>query len=225
MARNEIPTTEQVSSALTLYQDTGYAVIPVDSNESYEAAALELRRVKARHSELEELRKTMTRPLDAAKRAILDLFDPVTYQYETIERGLKQAMNNYTAAQERERRRVEAELRDEAAAEAVRIEAEAAKLRKKGKVEAADYLLESVPAPPVVLSDRPKARGIITSTRWSGEVTDMGEFLTYVLQTERYDLVEANTSALNTLARELHGAMPVPGVRWVETPGIAVRAS
>jgi len=148
------PTTDAQAQALAvkasrqLAQAQGYVI---DSPELFDAAADDLKGVKAQLKTLEEKRKAMTVPLDNAKKAIMDFFRAPTNYLEQAEQLIKGSMLTYQQAedakrraeqarldelarQERERLRKEAE---EAAAEAARIEAIAAAERKKIEEEAA----------------------------------------------------------------------------------------
>jgi len=94
-----IELTEQSETLFTVC--TAYKVAnPAD----YEVAGLELRRVKDAQKRLDELRKSMTRPLDAAKKAIMDFFRAPEDKLAKAEAGIKRAMVTYQDEQERLRR-------------------------------------------------------------------------------------------------------------------------
>ena len=142
------PTTDAQAQALALKasrqlaEAQGYVI---DSPELFDAAADDLKQVKAQLKTLEEKRKTMTVPLDNAKKAIMDFFRQPTTYLEQAEQLIKGSMLTYQQAEEAKRRAEQARLdelarlererlrkeAEEAAAEAARVEAIAAAERKK----------------------------------------------------------------------------------------------
>lgn len=110
--------------------------IKIDSPEMFEIAGSELRDIVTRRSQAEELRLSMTRPLDTSKQRIIDLFRPhmdrlaqaaqllrtgmTTYQREEAEKAAK-AQREADAQAEADR---EEQERVRKAAEADRIKAE-----------------------------------------------------------------------------------------------------
>jgi hypothetical protein len=116
----------------------------VDSKEMYQAAATEIKLVKSAYKALDEKRKAITKPLDAAKSAAMDLFRPALEALEQAEGVYKQSMLAYDrkieaarkAAEEAARKAADAErerLRQEAA---VRAEAERKQREAAAKAEA-----------------------------------------------------------------------------------------
>jgi uncharacterized membrane protein YqiK len=89
----------------------------IDSPAMYTAAGDELRGIKKRKDEIEELRFSLTRPLDTAKSRIMDLFRRPVARLEEAEALLKKGMLTYQQAerekQEKARREAEAKARAE----------------------------------------------------------------------------------------------------------------
>ena len=190
----------------------------------FEAAGSVLRQVKSRQHELEELRKSMTRPLDQAKRAILDLFVPIENQLGRNETRLKGAVTAFLRIQETARRQLEAELRDKQQREQQAAEEKAAKLRAKGKDEQADELLGRIGAVPIVVADVPKAQGIGVRSIWKAEVTDFHALIAWSAGNDVDAYLNPDMPNLNAHARATRGTMPIPGVRFYEEASVAVRA-
>lgn len=130
----------------------------VDSQELLDAAGDDLRAIKTLAAQVEEQRTSITVPLNAALKAVNDLFRPAKTYLEEAERVLKGAMVTYTDEQARiarearlraeeqarqERERAEAERREqeraarEAAEEAQRQAAAAAEAKARGDAAAA----------------------------------------------------------------------------------------
>lgn len=122
----------------------------VDSPAMFNAAADELKAIKTRRSEIEELRLSLTRPLDEAKRRIMDLFRLPTERLDQAEAVLKRGMLSFQNAerekQEQARREAEARARVEreeaerrqraAEAEERRIREEAAAKERQAREDA-----------------------------------------------------------------------------------------
>lgn len=162
----------------------------IDSPEMAAAAAEELGSIKGKAKQLEELRMSMTRPLDEAKRRIMDLFRGPQLKLAAAEETIKKAIGVYQAEERRkaeeargaaeeiarmERERLEAEAR--AAAEAAKAaaaagdEEAAAAAHVQATVLAAEAEVVQHLAPAVV--EQPvKLAGVSTRTDWDFEITD-----------------------------------------------------
>lgn len=97
--------------------------ISITSPAMYDLAADELRTIKARAKELDEKRKTITVPLDNAKKAVMDLFRRPIELLTEAEGVLKRGMLTYSEEQEAVRRADQARLDAIAKAERERLEA------------------------------------------------------------------------------------------------------
>lgn len=132
----------------------------IDCAEVRDLAAQDLTKVKGLQKSLDTSRKAITQPIDAAKKAVMDLFRaPVAY-LDQAEAVLKEAIAKYDRAEQQRRiaeqarleeaaRQERARLEQEAAARAAAADAEARALREKatemmaaGKVEDAARLAE-----------------------------------------------------------------------------------
>lgn len=127
-----IELTEQSETLLTVC--TSYKVA---NATDYEVAGLELKRVKDAQKKLDELRKNMTRPLDAAKKAIMDFFRGPEDKLARAEAGIKRAMVTYQDEQERIRREEQRKLEEAARRERERLEAQAREAERKAQEKAA----------------------------------------------------------------------------------------
>ena len=107
--------------------------IEIDGAEMYEIAGGQLKEVKAMAKRLEEQRKSITKPLDEAKKAVMDTFRPALEFCEQAESTIKRSMLAYDEEQRRIRQEEERKAREKAEAERKRIQEEA---RKKAAAEA-----------------------------------------------------------------------------------------
>lgn len=184
----------------------------IDGPEMYAIAADELRSIKGKAKDLDELRKSMTRPLDDAKKRIMDFFNkPLTFLTEA-ESLIKRSMLTYDREQERKRKEEEERLRAAARAEQERLEAEAReraeKMKAEGKTEEAIMEMESVPVVPLpsVQIEQPKVAGISRRQNWKARVIDP-------MKVPRQFLM-VDEKALNAYAKATKGAVPVDGVEF-----------
>ena len=187
----------------------GYAI---DSVQMFELAADELKSIKGKMKELDDRRKSITKPLDEAKARVMDLFRRPLELLGQAETVLKRAMLTFQQAQEKKRQAEEAEARRVAAAEQERLRREAEKAakaaEKKGNVEAAEQLRANVPVVPVptVAAEPVKVRGISTRTIWKARVLDANKV-------PRQYLV-VNEKMLNDVAQATKGQVAVDGVEF-----------
>ena len=147
---NEIPTVELKSGELVRAEETaadGLLTIAqayvIDCPEMAEAAADDLGGIKRKLKDLDDLRMSMTRPLDESKKRIMALFEVPRSKLVKAESVLKGALITWNEA---ERRRIEAERRaaEEAARkEAERIRREAEEQARKEREEAARLQAEA----------------------------------------------------------------------------------
>jgi len=111
--------------------------IVITSQAMFDLAADELKTIKARAKELEEKRIAITKPMDVAKKLVMDLFrKPLAYLNEA-ENTLKNGMLEYSNEQERLRKEEQARLDAAAKAERERLEAEAREIEKEVQRKAA----------------------------------------------------------------------------------------
>jgi DNA repair exonuclease SbcCD ATPase subunit len=117
------------------------SVLTIDSPSMLQLASDELGKVTKLRKELEDARFTMTRPLDVAKKAIMDFFRPADTFAESAEKAIKGEVARYTREQDRLRREAEQRAEQErqrlaAEVERQRREAEAEANRKRREAEA-----------------------------------------------------------------------------------------
>lgn len=110
--------------------------IVVTSAVEYEFAGEELREIKGRQKRLEELRTSITKPINDSLRKINEFFAGPKARLEEAERAYKRGMVEYDQKLERERREAQRKAEEEAAAERRKAEAAAAEARRKAQEEA-----------------------------------------------------------------------------------------
>jgi hypothetical protein len=142
--------------------------------EHYEAAGADLTRVKAAQKRLEAVRKAITQPLDAAKKAVMDFFREPEARLVDAESRIKRAMISFSDEQDRIRRAEQQKADEAARKERERIEAQAIKAQASGKVEKAEALQQRAQTvvAPIISRAPPPVTGINTREVWKFEVTN-----------------------------------------------------
>ena len=111
----------------------------VVNDGQYEVAGGDLKRIKNKMRDLEEMRKNLTRPIDAAKKAVMDFFRQPEEYLRNAESAYKRAMLVYQDEQERQRKAEENRIRELQRQEQERLakEAEAAERESRRLAEEA----------------------------------------------------------------------------------------
>lgn len=211
----------------------------LETADDAELAGEELRSIVTRKKVLEEQRMDITRPLDAAKKAIMELFRQPIERLTFAESVLKRAIGGWHEAQEAKRIAEQRELEAQAAAErarqqeeADRLAAEARALEAAGMTEgAAELQRHAVAAAQVTqmivapAAQAPaKVTGVSSSKRTDFEVTDKLALLQHVLQNPALiNLVSIDAVALRRYVGALGEGAAIPGVRIFAKTQVAAR--
>jgi len=178
----------------------------VNSQQAYEAAGSDLKAIKARQKEVDEARKSITRPLDEEKKRITAFFEPAASFLNKAESILKSSMMAYASEQDRLRRVAEEAARKEQ--ERLRKEAEkkAAKAETKGDAEKAADIRAAVPVVVAMQVEQPKVAGISMRTIWKARVIDAAQV------PREYMIVDLQK--IDRIAKESKGAVQVAGIEF-----------
>lgn len=198
----------------------------IDSPEMYQAAGDELKHIKAKAKELDETRKSLTKPIDEAKARIMDFFRQPLDFLSKAESIIKGSMLTYQNEQERIRREEEARRQEIARKEQERLQKRAEKAAEKGQTEKAEALLETANAipTPIVAPAMQKVSGIATKTTWKAEVVDKMALIKAVAAGQvPLSVLEVNQTVLNKMAVALKEELSYPGVKAVAEQSIAAR--
>lgn len=223
-AATEAQGMEEVTAAV-LAQAEQFAIV---TQEHYVGSADLLKQIKSKQKELDDVRRSMTRPLDDAKSRIMAFFQHPAEQLAAAEGVLKGAMISFTREQERIRLEAEQVAREAAEKEAERLRRQAEKARAKGKDEKAEDLeerAETMPVP-IVPSSTPAVSGVAFRTTWHAEVYDPKALVTACAEgLAPLALLQPNMTVLHQQARSLKKELNIPGVRAVPDEGVAARRS
>ncbi|EEF27803.1 conserved hypothetical protein [Ricinus communis] len=108
----------------------------IDSPDMRDMAAQDLVKIKGLQRDLDTQRKSITQPIDAAKKAAMDLFRSPTEYLEQAEILLKSAIQTFDRAEQQRRIAEQARLEEEARKERARLESEAAAREAAARAEA-----------------------------------------------------------------------------------------
>lgn len=204
--------------------------LKVDSDLMYGEAGDELKAIKSKAKALEERRKAITQPLDAAKKSAMDLFRAPLESLEEAERIIKRTMIAYSTEQQRIRDEEARKIREAHEREQQRIRDEAEEARSSGDEATAQVLEHTSQAMTVaepVTRAAPKAQGIGITQRWSAEVTDKRAFIDFCLTdagAQYFDALTVDMKPLNQLAVALKDNLKIPGIKAVATAGLSARS-
>ncbi len=193
--------------------------------EEYQASGDLLRDIKTKQKAVADTRTGITKPMDAAKKRVMDLFKPVSERLISAEQTIKAAMLIFTRAEEIRQRAEQAERDRIAEVERKRLEARAEKAREDGNEEKADVLKETASQVAAPVEAPTKAAGVHTVTTWHAEVHDLKALVKWAAENAGgCAYLAVNMPALNEAARSLKGDMNIPGVRAVAETAVAARS-
>jgi hypothetical protein len=188
------------------------ARIVVRSGEDYEKAGALLKTVKTMARELDDYRKTITRPIDMAKEAVMSMFRGPIEKLKSAELKLKNGMKDWKdrekAKVEKKQRELEEKAREEEEAERKRIERQQKYHEEKGnkkEAKARKQAAKQVHVPvPVVRKEDVKAEGVQEALHWNFRIIDAD-----LLPRE---FLKPDESKIREVVNETRGSIKIPGV-------------
>ncbi len=198
--------------------------LTIKNQPDLERAADLRKTVKEMSKTIEEARKRITTPLDAAKKAVMDLFRGPAEKLEIAEKKINSAMITYTTEQERIQREQEEKLRRQAEAEERRkreaFEERARKATEAGKTGKAEELRQKAAevqvVAPTLAPTVQKVAGLSFRENWSAEVTDLKALVKAVAEGKApLNFLIPNSTTLNAQARATKDSLPFSGVKFV----------
>jgi len=185
----------------------------IENQEQYESASEFLKQVKSRIKELDNERKSITKPLDEAKKRVMDLFRKPLDLLDKAEKKIKSVMIAYTNEQERKAREEEERLRKlaekQAEEERKRLEKRIERAENSGKEDKAEQLREEQENiqpinVPTVAPNIEKPKGTSFRYKYTAKVVDFNSL------PNEYKLPDQ--SKLNKVAQATEGKIEIPGV-------------
>jgi len=241
---------------ITLIQQAGAETLTAKRLEIRTAGDLtiagdQLQRIKGLARSIEDQRKTITKPLDDAKKSVMDYVKKPLDALDQVEGVLKAGMLDCQKRLDEERRLEEAREEQRARKAREELEARAGNHEESGRVEIAEALREQATmtvATPSAVVATPKLAGINNITNYSAEVTSLQELVLAVafgLLADKYEdnpeglhmamlkgarkapplaALAAETKYLNTQAKALKDTFAMPGVKLIKTDSLSARA-
>ncbi len=203
--------------------------LTITTAEEMTASGELLKGIKARQKVLSDLRLSITRPMDAAKKRVMELFQPAMGRLATAEQTVKIAVLTYTQEQGRLQREAQARLDAAAEQERLRLLEAAEEHRGQaqgGQAEALEQEAAAVQAPTVAPAETPHG-AVRVRTNWHAEVTDLAALAKAVAEDESAlppYLIQPNMVVLNAMAQDLKGDLSIPGVKAVSKESVAARS-
>lgn len=197
----------------------------VTDQESLDQAGVLLQSIKAARKRIEETLGPIIKKAHETHGSLVSLRKQLEEPFEKAERMVKVELVNYTE-KERERIATEQRQKEEAARKAAEDErlARAQQLQNQGRQAEAEAELDTpvVVETPVVAA--PRASGVSVGGRWKARVDSPLALIKFVAEHPEYvNLVQANETALNDLARAQQAAMAIPGVTAFREATASVR--
>lgn len=195
------------------------SALVIRTQNDFELAGTLRMKIKGKIKELDEKRKSITQPLDLAKKNIMALFNPII---ESLTAGvgiIDKGVIVFTEEQDRKAREAQAKADEEARKAREKAEARARELEAQGKTEKAQAMQEKADAiiAPVIMAATPKVAGQAIKEVWYAEVTD------FKALTDDYKLVDQ--SKLDKVAQATKGNISIPGVVFKSRKIVSGRAS
>lgn len=193
------------------------------TNDDQRTNILELvKKIKSVSKGLEDERMATTRPMDEAKKQVMDLYRAPLDNLTKAEGVIKKAVLDYDNEQRRKaqelQRKLQAEAEEKARKEREKLAAQAQKAIEAGKEEKASALLEKADEVqvfvPIVQTVETKTAGVSTRKVWKYRITDVN------LLPREY--MVPNEALLSGLARSTQGNIPVAGVEFYAEDVLAV---
>ena len=199
----------EVSGFLALV-DPAKKIVIKDADS--DARACEVgKKVNGELKRLEELKKSLTDPINQSLKRIRGLFAPAEEAGEKYLRAIKDAHNAYVMEEQRKARAEEARLAEIARKEAEELKEKAKDEAFAGNTEVAQDLEqqaeETETLVPTVAANVRKVDAVAMKTYWSAEVVDIN------LVPREYMIVDQKK--LNALAVATKGPSSIPGVKFV----------
>ena len=198
-------------SGLILAQSSS---ISITSSPDYQSAGDLLKTIKGKMDILNQQRISITKPLDEAKKKIMNLFRVPLDYYGKAEITIKTAMMDYSRRIEREKKEKEQKIREEQERRAKELERQAKKVKDGARsaelLRQADAERTTIIVPAIQI---PKINGVKITTRWIYEITDLS-----LLPKE---FMIPDDKKLSALARSTKKTFLIPGVKFLEVSGIA----
>lgn len=151
--------------------------VEIDSPEMFQVAGAELQAIKTRYKQIEEMRLGITRPMDAAKQKVMDLFRQPLERLAAAEKMVGGAMLTYQRAEQEKREQArraaeEADRIERARLDKIRRDAEAEQKRIQDEAAEAQRIADAAAADARKAGDEEAARAAEASAAEQQRIAD-----------------------------------------------------
>ncbi len=220
----EIETIKQETNSIANWAN-GLVVASKEDYAGAMARVKDIKNVKSRWLAYWEPVRTKAyaawKEIKAKESAVADICD-------AAERTVKQKADAWYAEEQRkaaeEQRRLQAIADEKARRERIRLEKEAEKLKTPELREERMAQAAEVEAPIITVEAPEQVEGVSTVTRWKAKVTDMAALIEGAKpNTVAASFLQVNQQVAEAFARSTKGAVPVPGVEFIQERGVSVK--
>ena len=239
-----LPTAEELDREVEIARNFA-DFLQIDNQEDLDRASDEMNAYAARVKELEAARKSLTKPIDDAKKRVMDRFRPAIDGLNEVVRTAKTSIAAYVEAEERKAAEARARAEAEAAAQRAELERQAAEARARAEAaearqpegaapsaEATNAQIEAetleeaaalvVAAPAVEAPAKPKGASI--RKVWKAKVVDLPAFIKYAAEhPEVHGCISVSEAALAKYIGATDGVITLPGVEAHQEASVAAR--
>ena len=214
-----IDATEQVESAnkvVANFEEVASRCV-LKTQADYDLTIGNIRQIEIFKRNLEEKRVSITKPIDQAKKAVMDLFRPAVTKCDEISQLLRGKVADFETKLRLEREEAQRKLDAEAEKKRKEAEAKAEKLRAEGREAMAakqEAKAENIVAP-IVQPKLQAVAGTAQVTYWHARVVDVNKV-------PRAWLV-VDEAALEKYAKATQGKIPIDGVEFFSETKTTIR--
>ena len=187
-----------------------YENFQITTAEIYSGAGEHLKKIKAKTKELDDLRKSLTKPLDESKKRIMEFFQKPLEFLSKVETAIKSAMITWQNEQEKIRQAEMARLQAIQQKEADRLAKLATAAEKRGDENKAEEfkgraaVVQSIT--PIVESKVEQIKGMAKTLIWKFRIIDVNKI--------PREYMIPNEISLGQVARATKGAVKIEGIEF-----------
>lgn len=187
-------------------QFTKDIVIPeITTQEHFTISSNSLGLIKDRLKELDTLRKSITKPLDEAKKNVMELFRPIQTKLTEYQLQLRNRIMTYNEEQEKIRQIEEERIQKEQERQAEILRKRAEKAKKPETVERLQEQAEQIESTPAVIVPPEKTEGLHFMKVWKYEIIDKSKVPD--------DFKMIDEVKIGKVIKATKGQMNIPGVK------------
>ena len=174
----------------------------IETQQGLQNSVVWLAEVKNRHKEVDEKKKSFTKPLKQVIKEIDKFFNPALKSLKEAERLMKEKIDTYLREEEQKRN------------------AALASVQKTKNPEKRDALLKKAESSTVE-----KVSGMAVRESWTGEVTNEADLLAWIFKNKRFKFISINKKVLLEVTKAAGKDPKIPGWTVTPTKSIAITPS